>query len=240
MKAWMKGMSRLVSLTLALGLAGPLLLAMPDRAAAVDNYEVVEDFPGPSPSGWTSSSGITSMSASPVAYEGAYSLALDFALDASTTTASVSKTLPGVDASVYNGLQFRLKGPDVVGSYTFKVTTATGTWQTAPMQFGSFDFTRIFLPWSGFRKSGDLSVVATAADMSSVSQMTFQIGRRFGGDRAVRLGHALPGRHPLGRRPGGRLRERHLGVDRGRQLDAVAEHRGGRSVRRGGRAAHRY
>ncbi|MDI4646798.1 heparinase II/III family protein [Cohnella hashimotonis] len=180
MKAWMKGMSRFVSLTMAFGLAAPLLLAMPDRAAAVDNYEVVEDFPGPSPSGWTSSSGITSMSASSVAYEGAYSLALDYALDASTTTASVSKTLPGVDASVYNGVQFRLKGPDVVGSYTFKVTTATGTWQTAPMQFGSFDFARIFLPWSGFRKSGDLSVVATAADMASVSQLTFQIGRRFG------------------------------------------------------------
>lgn len=180
--------NRWIGFPLVVALLAALLAPLairPGTAAAAGNYEVIDDFPSAALSGWTSGGGMTGVNASTTSFEGAYSLQLDFAVDNANTSASAYKALGSVSASVYGGLQFRIKGPGVVGSYTIKLTTATGTWQTAPLQFGSFDFTRIYLPWSYFRKSTDMSQVATATDMASVSQFAFQIAKRFGETAAI-------------------------------------------------------
>ncbi|MEN6313668.1 MAG: heparinase II/III family protein [Clostridiaceae bacterium] len=169
---------RILSKALVFALVFTLLSPLANVAFAASNLMVVDDFPTGTLSGWTKNAYFSNMQTSTTAYEGAYSLQLDY-VNIKDITAYAKKAMNSVNASSCQGVSFRIKGPNTTQYYTVRITSKIGTqyyyWDTEKLSLGKNDWKRVFLPWSYFRNRNDTAQVATASNMAQVTEFRFDV-----------------------------------------------------------------
>lgn len=140
------------------------------------NYLIIDCFPDRILSSWSKNDGITCMDTSDIAFEGLHSLKLSYRISDTVTTAYVSKVTK-LSASRFSGVSFRIKGPYAYMKFKLRLKTGTGDWETCTLGLGKNEWKWFYLPWNYFRKTGNLSQVATSIDMGAVKEFRFELSR---------------------------------------------------------------